>query len=404
MKKKRIDVSELAFGMYVSELDRPWTDTPFMFQGFVLRSEEEIATLRKFCKYVIVDDDRSELSDDPTRGGLLRSGAPLAGTGRIVHAERVSVEVEIAQARDVVNSSERVLQDAIKAVHIGGDVNAAEVRGAVTKMTESVIRNPDALVLITALRERGGYFLNRSMNASVYMIMFARFLGMEQKDIEKAGMVGMLQDIAMVRLPDAVVNKKGPLTPEEQKLMRTHVEAGAKIIADTHGLGTEISTLALVHHERHDGSGYPKGLRGEELVTLGAVAGLIDTYGAMTTARPYADPMSPSNAVGMLHKWRGRAFHADLVEEFIRCIGVFPVGSVVELNTGEVGIVISQNLTKRLQPRVMVVRDPKGQPLRPQKLLDLSKNPKATADEPYRIRKTLEYGRSGVGLNDVLMV
>jgi HD-GYP domain-containing protein (c-di-GMP phosphodiesterase class II) len=406
VKKKKVEIAGLEFGMYVAELDRPWTETPFMFQGFVLRSEEELTMLRKHCQYVYVDDDRQEAPDDPARVASAPKGAapPLPGTRRVAHVERRAVDLELPHAQEAYQASQVVLNDVVDVLKEGGEFDAVEVKGAVNRMTESIIRNPDALVLLSAMKERGGYFLTRAMNRSIYMIMFARFLGMEQADIERAGMVGLLQDIAMVQLPEAVVSKKGPLSPEEIKLVRSHVQTGKEILAATHGLPPDIATLAAMHHERHDGSGYPHALRGPDLGTIAACAGLVDTYGAMTSARPYADAMAPSNALGMLHKWRGRAFHPELVEEFIRCIGVFPVGSVVELNSGEVGIVISQNQAKRLQPRVMVVRDAAGHELRPQKLIDLARAPKFGAQETYRIRRTLEYGRSGVGLKDVLMV
>jgi HD-GYP domain-containing protein (c-di-GMP phosphodiesterase class II) len=411
--KRKIGVEELVLGMYVSELDRPWTDTPFMFQGFVLDSEDQINELRKFCRFVYVDAERSQLTDNRLTAAprpqsaaapaVEHKPAVLQGIRKVEYAPSVSVETELPRAKEVYAYTTEVLEDVSKAIVNRGTVDAGAVKGAVNKMTESVIRNPDAAVLFSALKERGGYLLTRSMNASIYMIMFARFLGMEQADIELAGLVGMLQDIAMVQVPRSAIEKKGPLTPEEIELVRSHVALGAEILKATHGLPPEVARLAALHHERYDGSGYPKGLRGEEIGTIGGCAGIVDTYGAMTTERSYAAPMSPSNALGMLHKWRSKTFHPDLVEEFIRCIGAFPVGSVIELNSGEVGIVISQNQEKRLQPRVVVVRDAKGAPLRPQVMLDLARGPKMNATEIYRIRRTLEYGRSGgVGIKDIL--
>ena len=153
----------------------------------------------------------------------------------------------------------------------------------------------------------------------------------------------------------------------------------------------------------HDGSGYPRQLKGKEIGTIGSIAAIIDTFDALTVHRPYAAPVAPSVALNMLYKWRSAFFDGELVEQFIRCIGIFPVGSVVELNTGEIGIVIAQNLVKRLQPRVMVIRDTQGNPLRPQKLLDLSRNPKASIDEVYRIRRTLELGRISITPEEVFM-
>ena len=136
---------------------------------------------------------------------------------------------------------------------------------------------------------------------------------------------------------------------------------------------------------------------------LGSIAAIVDTFDALTAARPYAAPVSPSAALSMLYKWRGSFFDAELVEQFIRCIGIFPLGSVVELNSGEVGIVIAQSLEKRLQPRIMVIRDPAGNPLKPQKLLDLARAPMASPGEPYRIKRTLEYGKAPVSAESLFM-
>ncbi|HXZ93288.1 MAG TPA: DUF3391 domain-containing protein [Burkholderiales bacterium] len=403
MISKKLRVDELQFGMYVSQLDRPWIETPFLIQGFVLREPEQLETLRRYCKEVYIDVERSELPDETRRAQLTgeSSGGTPAGIRQVVHIEHVSVEGELPRAAKSYDVGQ-VAWDAVAAsLSRGSDIDAAAVQGAVKDMSASIMRNPDALVLFSALKERGGYFLTRAMNTSIYMIMFARFLGMAPEDIERAGMVGLLQDIGMLEVPDDILSKTGPLSLDEQKLVRGHVLRGKEILAKTPGMPAEIADLVMLHHERHDGSGYPLG--SGELGTIGACAGIIDTFSAMTSKRPYAEAMAPSNALGMLHKWRGKSFHPLLIEEFIRCIGVFPVGSVVELNNGEVGIVISQNVAKRLQPRVMVVRDEKGNPIRPQKLIDLSRSPKISEDETYRIRRTLEYGRSGVGLKDIML-
>lgn len=403
MISKKVRVDELQFGMYVSQLDRPWIETPFLIQGFLLREPEQLETLRRYCKEVYIDVERSELPDETRRAqqsGASSGGAP-AGIRQVVHVERVSVEGELPRAAQSYDLGQSAWDAAAVSLSRGSDIDAAAVQGAVRDMSASIMRNPDALVLFSALKERGGYFLTRAMNTSIYMIMFARFLGMTPEDIERAGMVGLLQDIGMLEVPDDILSKTGPLSLEELKIVRGHVLRGKEILAKTPGMPTEIGELVMLHHERHDGSGYPLG--SGELGTIGACAGIIDTFSAMTSKRPYAEAMAPSNALGMLHKWRGKSFHPLLIEEFIRCIGVFPVGSVVELNSGEVGIVISQNLAKRLQPRVMVVRDEKGNPIRPQKLIDLSRSPKISEDETYRIRRTLEYGRSGVGLKDIML-
>jgi HD-GYP domain-containing protein (c-di-GMP phosphodiesterase class II) len=399
MKKVKVGIGELKFGMYVSELDRPWTDTPFMFQGFVLKDDEQLQTLRKFCQWVMVDADLSEAGAASSPVGA----TPLTGTGKVQHIERVAVEHELPRARDAYSATESALAKAFESVGADQTFDSAAVKGAVADMSQSVLRNPDAAVLVAVMKEHGNEVLDRAMKVSLYMIMFARFMGMEEASIERAGLVGLLQDIGMVKLPPAIIAKKGPLTDPERVLVKTHIEHSLKMLSETPGIGEEVAQLAVLHHERHDGSGYPRGLKGEAIPTIGAIAGLVDTFCALTATRPYADPLAPSRALGMMHKWRGQIFHPTLIEEFIRCIGVFPVGSVVALNSGEVGVVIAQNAVKRLQPRIMVVRDTKGNPLRPQKLLDLARSPKVSADETYRILRTLEYGQAGVGMKDLFV-
>jgi HD-GYP domain-containing protein (c-di-GMP phosphodiesterase class II) len=386
--------------MYVAELDRPWTETPFRFQGFVLQTPEQLETLKKFCKSVFVDPDRQEILDrlpDQARLGPIRSAVDLSRTGRKKYAELAPVEQEYTAASTTHAAGANTVRDAMGALRAGRTLEAKKVADAVTGVTESVMRNADAMLLFTQLQQKGDYTQSHALDVSVYMTAFGRFMEMSPEDIRLLGHLGLLQDIGKVRLQDALIQKRERLTPQEFDLAKEHVEYSAEILRATPGLPGELPDLALLHHERHDGSGYPKGLHGKEIGLIGSIAGIVDTFDALTARRPYAEPVAPSTALSMLYKWRGTFFDAYLVEQFIRFVGIFPLGSVVELNSGEVGIVIAQNLEKRLQPRVMVIRDPAGNPLKPQKLVDLSRAHKTVAGEPYRIKRTLEYGRVSVG-------
>jgi HD-GYP domain-containing protein (c-di-GMP phosphodiesterase class II) len=398
--KKKISVQELQLGMYVGQLDRPWIGTPFLYQGFVVRTPQELADLRKYCREVYIDTEKAEVAGARPAAGAAIAGLP--GTGRVLHRETVAVENEWPRAEDALQGAREALNDVFESVRVRKLVDSAQARSAVGNMTQSMLRNPDALMLFAAMRQRGGYQLERAMDVSVYMIAFARFLGMDEGDIERAGLVGLLQDIGMLDLPPAMLQKVSRLKPAEFKIIRGHVARSREILAGASGLPPEVAQIAALHHERYDGSGYPGGLKGDALGVIGAMAGMVDTFDALTVKRPYAEAMSPSNALNLLYRMRGRTFHPQLVEQFIRCIGYFPVGSIVELNTGEVGVVVAQNAEQRLQPKVMVVRDARGQPLRPQKFLNLAKLPKASADEPYRVRRTLEFGRAGVTVAEVV--
>jgi HD-GYP domain-containing protein (c-di-GMP phosphodiesterase class II) len=377
--KKRVPVAELRFGMYVAELDRPWTDTPFAFQGFVLSTQQQLDALKKYCSAVMVDTERSAVPEP----------APAL---RVAYPERTPVEREIGVARASYTNSRTLMRDVLNAVRVGRTLDAERLRSAVTSMTESVLRNPDALLLFSQLRAKGEYTESHALDVSIYMITFGRFLQLEPGQIEFLGYLGLLQDIGKVRLPKELLEKRGRLTIEEFERAKLHVNYSAEILRATPGLPGDLARIATLHHERHDGSGYPKGLRGNEIGMVGSIAAIVDTFDALTVKRPYAEPVSPSAAISMLYKWRGVFFDANLIEQFIRCIGIFPVGSLVQLNTGEVGVVVAQNLTKRLLPRVMVIRDAQGNPMQPHKLLDLARAPKASKEEPYRILGTLEYG------------
>jgi HD-GYP domain-containing protein (c-di-GMP phosphodiesterase class II) len=332
---------------------------------------------------VLVDSEKSRLPD----------AAPLAGAAVVRrYVEQVPIEREAERAHAVRARTDVVLTDALAAVRAGRTLDAPRVEQAVNAMTESVMRNPDALILFTQLREKGDYTASHAVDVAVYMASFGRFLQLPVEQINLLGYLGLMQDIGKIRVPTAIIGKADRLSVEEFELAKQHVTHSAEILRTTPGMPSSLAELALLHHERQDGSGYPRGLKGKEIGMLGAIAAIIDTFDALTARRPYAEAVSPSAALNMLYKWRGQFFDAELVEQFIRCIGIFPLGSVVELNTGEVGIVIAQNLEKRLQPRVMVIRDAAGNPLKPQKLLDLARAPKASASEPYRIKRTLEYG------------
>lgn len=392
MKHERVPVEKLEFGMYVAELDRPWTDTPFMYQGFQLRTPVQLAALKKYCKHVFVDPVRTE---PPEKVKLAAATASFKVRGNTAYPEQARVEDEFKVARPLFEQTAKKIDDLLKPVTkpggaVGVVLDAKEVKESVTRLTDSVVRNPDAMLLVSRLREKSAEAHARALQVSLYMIVFARFLQLRREELELLGLLGLLQDVGKTKLPREILEKKGPLTPEEAEVAKRHVAYSVEILQATPGIPPELLKLVTLHHERQDGTGYPNGLRGDEIGLYGSMAAICDTFDALTAIRPYGEPLSPSNALSYLYKERGTGYHAELVEQFIQCVGAFPVGSVVELNSGEIGIVITQNLVRRLKPRVMIVLDAQGAPVRPHKILDLDRDPKVTPDEPYRIRRTLE--------------
>jgi HD-GYP domain-containing protein (c-di-GMP phosphodiesterase class II) len=370
--------------MYVVELDRPWLGTPFDFQGFPITQERQIDQIKAFCKHVFVDPEREKWAPGARRAdrNTLR--------GSVIYREVTPVEKEVVVAKEIYTSCETAIRQSLDNLRSEGDIDSQKLTGAVTSMTESIQRNPDAMMLLNRLRQKGAYELTRAMDTSILMITFGRFLQFPKDRLEVLGLAGMLLDVGKTRLPDHVLKKHELLNQDEYEVVKAHVQHSVELLRNASGIPEGVDEIVLMHHERQDGSGYPNGLKGDEIPIDGAIAALVDSFSALTSSRPYAEQASPSNALSLMHKLRGKLFHPALVEQFIQCIGIYPVGSTVELNTGEVAIVIAQNLVRRLQPRVMVILDADWKPIFPHKILDLVKEPKATADgEPYRIRRTL---------------
>ena len=386
MELREIPVDQLTFGVYVSKLDRPWTETPFVFQGFVLKSDKQLDVLKKYCKHVFIDPEKEERQ----AVGRVTAEDLAKVRGTTIYKEVASVEVEMPKAENAFAKTTVVVAELSKAVEIGSSIDSVRSHEAAAQITESVVRNPDAMALLIKLQEKSGETLSRAVGISVMMTIFGRFLQLPQDRIQLLGMLGLLQDVGKLKLPTQLATS-GPTNDAETALYRTHINHSVRILSDTAGLPPERPGLASLHHERFDGTGYPRGLRGDAIALPGLIAGIVDTFDTLTAPKPFGENMSPANALSLIYKERGKQFHPALVEQFIQCIGVFPVGSVVELNSGEVAIVVAQNMVRRMQPRIMVVKDAKGNPMVPYKMLDLMKEPKARPDEPYRILRSLEY-------------
>ena len=400
---REISVNELKFGMYISTLDRPWTETPFVFQGFVLTSDKQLEVLRKYCKKVFIDPEKADLSvttkaiseqiEKAETVKNVRKATPeeiAKVRGTTPYREVASVEAELPRAKTVYTRSMMVVKELSRAVEVGNSIDSTHSKEVAAQVTDSVARNPDAMALLIRLQEKSGATLSRAVEISVMMTIFGRFLQFPQDRLEILSMLGLLQDVGKLKLPTELA-VRGPTGDAEIDLYRTHVTHTVEILSTTHGMPAELSGLASLHHEHFDGSGYPRGLRGDAIALFGLIAGIVDSYDTLTAPPPFGEFMTAGNALNALYKGRGTLFHPALVEQFIQCMGAYPVGSVVELNSGEIAVVYAQNLVRRLKPRVMVVEDAEGNPLIPYKMLDLMKEPKVRRGEPYRIVRTLEY-------------
>ncbi len=309
------------------------------------------------------------------------------------------LEQELPRARSAFGRSEDVLKAVVTDVKAGRVPQVAEVADAVDDMVASMIDNPDALLWVGRLREEDVNTYNHGVKVALYLIALGRQLGFPKRQLGWLGMIGMLADVGKIRLPRALLDKPGMLTSAEFGLIKEHVRLGIDALREAGALPTEVAFGILEHHERLDGSGYPKGLKGNDISIYGRMAAIADSFAALITPRAYANPSAPQDALMNLYEWAGSSFHGPLVEQFVQAVGVFPVGSLVELSSGEVAIVVAHNRVRRLEPRVLVLTWPDKAPLPEPIERDLLSS-SGSGSSRLRIVRGLPSGSHGLKLRD----
>ncbi len=401
--EKKLNCSELRIGMYVSRLDRPWLDTPFMFQGFLIRNNHDLANLSRYCEYVFIDESKAEnAKPDPMPGfgtvPLSEELRAIPGMPKqcIAYRDGASVEEEMPHARESKHVLDQVVEALVQNVRVDKKVDTAGLKPAVDDMVESVIRNPDALLWLTKLRSVDTYAYDHAIDTSVLAVMFGRHLGLARDQLQDLGLAGLLFDIGKLKLPPGILSKPGRLTDDEFTLVRKHVDYGVEILSQSAGLSPHVIDAIRHHHERHDGSGYPQGLKGGAIPIYARIVAIVDCFDAITSTRPFRESISAHHAIRQMYDWRDREFQAQLYEQFIQCLGVYPTGTIVELSTGEVAIVVSQNRTRRLRPRVMLVLDEQKVAMKRNAIIDLSEDLPGTGKRPLEIINSHDSGAFGI--------
>jgi HD-GYP domain-containing protein (c-di-GMP phosphodiesterase class II) len=529
----KVAVKDLTMGMFVAELDRPWLDTPFLLQGFILDNDEDLAQIQRLCTYVLVDPatstpaaiaklslpkakavdetprlktaaspqviitsvesakkpslfaglgkksddpasareqpvrsvkpardpvvtyykdapsrpkrpiwqkaDASEPSgsageadqaddpnviisaqkDTPKRAGLfkqilttLRSKSPQAeetreaSSGEADLAEnkpliriaenKVVLEADLLEAKEVHLKSREMIRDVAEDLRRERPIDIEKVNEVIDEMVDSVGNNPDALLWLTKLKSRDTYAYDHGIDVAVYMLAFGRHLGYPKDKLRILGLSGLMQDIGKLRVNEQILAKSGKLSEEEFEEVKVHVHHSVDILRQTNDIPREVLMVVAQHHERLDGSGYPRRLKGDQIYSFAAMAGIVDSFEALVSQRPYAEAISTHQALQQLNRWKGTSFHEALSEQFIQCIGIFPVGSLVELNTGDVAVVIGQNKVRRLKPKVMLLLDPDKQAYQYPATLDLINDPMSSDRTPYQIKRDLPTGAYGI--------
>ena len=529
----KVAVKDLTMGMFVAELDRPWLDTPFLLQGFILDNDEDLAQIQRLCNFVYIDAatstpaavaklpmpkpnadseaDRPRLmtandpqiiitsieaakkpslfaglgkqsgnaGDDRAQPSRSASGEPvityykdapnrpkraiwqkataaqtsetdeesaLNGDPSIITSQqktapkrpglfkqilstlrsktqpdepeqeaavglrdtytskpliriadnKVVLEADLLEAKEVHLKSREIIRDVVEDLRRDRPVNIEKINEVIDEMVDSVGNNPDALLWLTKLKSRDSYAYDHGIDVAVYMLAFGRHLGYPKERLRILGVSGLMQDIGKLRVREEILAKSGRLSPEEFEEMKVHVSHSVDILRKTSDIPHEVIAVVGQHHERLDGSGYPRRLKGDQIDSLASMAGIVDSFEALVSHRPYAEAISTHQALQQLNRWKGTSFHEALTEQFIQCIGIFPVGSLVELNTGDVAVVVGQNKVRRLKPKIMLLLDPDKQAYQYPSTLDLITDPMSSDKSPYMIKRDLPTGAYGI--------
>ena len=394
-------VADLRPGMYVCKLDRDWVGTPFLLQGFLVESQADIATLAQWCTTVTVDITKS---DSFARRALRkpkreRKGYEVPALSAIAANPRPvlsQVEEELPRASEALNNAHRIVHEIVSALLGGGGLDQEAVAEAITPVVDSIVRNPDAFFWLETLRSHDSYTYSHAVNCCGFMATFGRHLGLPDEALRDLATAGLLLDIGKTVIPEDLLESNRSLDPAEMALVREHLMHSVRFYDESGADNPLVRQMIMTHHEREDGSGYPKGLVADEIPLFGRIAGIVDSYDAMTSARPYREALSRYDALQVLYRQRGALYQADLVEQFVQCLGAYPTGTLVELSTGEVAIVLAQNPVRRLLPRVMLLTDADKQ-LRPMfEPMDLRDTWGAYDDRQISIRRGLRAGTYGL--------
>ena len=360
LAEKKVSTQHLKLGMFVSQLDRPWLDTPFLMQGFHIGDDHELSDLRLHCKYVYIDESMGERADhyivDLDASTPNRDCEPFSGR-KIAYEDVISVEQELPQAKHVKSVIAAQVASVMDDVRVSKKISYEAVHSSVTPMIESIVRNPDAFLWLTKLKSTDDYNYNHAIDSCALALAFGRHLGLTRAELDELAVGALLFDVGKTRLPWELLNKPERLTAEELQHARKHVLYSVDLMTRSKRMPKAAIEMSFTHHERQNGSGYPRGLQGDNIPIFGAIAALVDSYDAMTSERPYAEAISSQDAIKKLYEWRNTDFREELVEQFIQCLGVYPLGTVVELSNGAVGIVVQQNRVRRLRPKLMLVLD-----------------------------------------------
>jgi putative nucleotidyltransferase with HDIG domain len=400
---KKVPVNKLEVGMFVNDFNDEWQDPDdhgkdekFSRNPRKLNTGQEIqSVIKQGIKETFIDITKGKDAEGQTKAEIeTELQAQLMALDYDNEEDMVmpdhpptSFEEELEKAADVKSQARKLVGNILGDARMGKQVSLEAVKDTVREMADSMFRNPDAILSLSIIKSRDEYTFMHSVNVGVFLMSFCRSMDMDEEEIIQIGVGGMLHDIGKMRTPVEILNKQGKLTDDEFKQMQEHVVFSRTILEETDGMELNSIEVASEHHERVDGSGYPNKLKGDQISQAGQMSAIVDVYDAITSDRCYHKGNLPTVALQRMMGWSKSHFNPELLQQFIQCVGIYPISTLVRLENNLLGVVVKSNSQSLLHPIIKIVADAKRKKhLNPMEL-DLLKY-RGKYDNGFRIIRT----------------
>ncbi|KAB2927166.1 MAG: HD-GYP domain-containing protein [Dechloromonas sp.] len=377
---KKIPIDQLRLGMHLQAFCGAWLDHPFWRTRFVLQDPADITLIRESSiREVWIDVSKGLDIESPesTPVETVETAEAIPEEAPVIQ-EKASFNDEFKRAQKIVSRGKEAVVSMFQEARMGKAIEAEAAAPLVEEISNSVLRNPGALISLARLKTADDYTFMHSVAVCALMIALARQLGLDEQQVREAGMAGLLHDLGKAMIPLEVLNKPGKLTDAEFDLVKTHPEEGYKLLLEGSGVSEITKDVCLHHHEKVDGSGYPKKLNGESMSLYAKMGAVCDVYDAVTSNRPYKAGWDPAESIKRMSEWTGH-FDPTVFQAFVKSLGIYPVGSLVRLASGKLGVVIEQGEQSLLKPKVKVFFSTKSQAYIKPETIDLARSPEKIA-------------------------
>jgi len=404
LKQNKVDAGDIQMGMYISALDRPWEESPFLLQGFVVSSPKVLAKLQSLCKFVYVDSAQSVNMDEAKQERVVpppksnpndpykKSEKPLPVNKDKYQSRPRMSSTEMKLARESYQNVQTSLTSVFKGVSENSSVNPQDVDKASNTLVSSAVAYPSALSWLALIQRHNNKVYDHALRTSTWALLCGRHIGLDEQDLKWLAIGTMIKDMGQLQ------------SKKEGKKITTVDEAVEESIklAEMSKMHKEVISIIACHREKFNGTGKPKGMAGETIPLLARITSIATAYDlALNPLNRGRTAMSSSEAARFIYSQRGRAFQDELAVQFIESLGTYPLGTILQLDSGEVAVVVDQDEKFRLKPKVMIITDDEGQPLAEKRVMSLASDDPAEQNVNAKILKDLSAASFNINMREI---